>query len=782
MNSDMILTFAILAVATLLFVTEWLRADLVALMVLVAVVVAGLISPTEAISGFSNTAVVTIWSIYILSAGLARTGVSTLLGKQIVRYSQRSEQRLITILMSSTAFISAIMNINGAAAMFLPVTIDIARRTKRSASRLLMPMAYGALIGGMLVLFGTASNLVVNGIIREAGLPSLQFFSFTPIGLVVLAVVLLYMNIIGHRLLPVRQTPQSHAKNGTNGRDLHSLYGIEERLAFLTIPANNPLVGKTIAQSRIGHILGMNVLRIERANGQRYSPTVDMTLDAGDRLLALGRLDQLNQLTQAPLFETEEDVPAIESVLCNQIAMAEFQINEGSSLCGQTLASAAFRDQYHVNVIAIRREERVFRTKLEQVRLQTGDFLLVEGWRGRLEKLCEQANFQFIDPCDAEGYRLEEHLLYIHLPEGSALAGKTLEELKLSAVYSISILTIKRGDAEWVLPGADTRLEEGDQMIISGHPDDIEALDGLRMLQIEPEADVKLAELEDDNFTIVEVIISPHGTLSEKTLQDLHFREKYDISVLAIWHGDRPYRTAIADLPMQKGDALLCYGRRERFEMLAKEPDFIVMRMDVQEKPRLRKAPIAAAIMLAVIVIVIADWLPIYIAAIGGASLMVITGCLTMDEAHQSIEWKAIFLIAAMLPLGLAIQKTGGALLLADTVINAVGVYGNMAILAGLMLMTAILNIFIPSKVTAVVMTPIALATAAELGVSPYPFIMGVAYMAAACFLTPVSHAANMLVMSPGGYRYTDYVKNGIPIALIVFVVSFLMMPFVFPF
>jgi di/tricarboxylate transporter len=175
MNTDMLMTFAILAVATLFFITEWLRADLVALMVLVAVVVAGLISPTEAISGFSNSAVVTIWSIYILSAGLARTGVSTLLGKQIVRYSQRSERRLITILMSSTAFISAIMNINGAAAMFLPVTIDIARRTKRSASRLLMPMAYGALLGGMLVLFGTASNLVVNGIIREAGLPSLQF-------------------------------------------------------------------------------------------------------------------------------------------------------------------------------------------------------------------------------------------------------------------------------------------------------------------------------------------------------------------------------------------------------------------------------------------------------------------------------------------------------------------------------------------------------------------------------------------------------------------------------
>jgi len=183
-----------------------------------------------------------------------------------------------------------------------------------------------------------------------------------------------------------------------------------------------------------------------------------------------------------------------------------------------------------------------------------------------------------------------------------------------------------------------------------------------------------------------------------------------------------------------------------------------------------------------VVAAVLLNWLPIYVAAIAGASLMILTRCLTMEEAYRSIEWQAVFLIAAMLPLGVAMQRTGAAELLAHTVVEAAGPYGPTAVLAGIVLLTLIINQFIPSAVNAVVMTPIALATAAGLGISPYPFVMGIAYAAASSFMTPVSHPANVLVMSPGGYRFSDYMKNGLPITIIVFVVSVLLLPLVFPY
>jgi di/tricarboxylate transporter len=277
-------------------------------------------------------------------------------------------------------------------------------------------------------------------------------------------------------------------------------------------------------------------------------------------------------------------------------------------------------------------------------------------------------------------------------------------------------------------------------------------------------------------------MLSPHTTLAGKTLRDLKFRERYGVSVLAIWRGDRSYRTGLGDIPLTYGDAFLCYGPREKFELLARDPEFVVLRLDVQEKPLVEKAPLAGVIMAGVVGAVLLGWLPIYVAAIAGASLMVLTRCLTMEEAYRSIEWQAVFLIAAMLPLGVAMQRTGAAELLAHSVVQAAGPYGPTAILAGIVLLTLVINQFIPSAVNAVVMTPIALATAAGLGISPYPFVMGIAYAAASSFMTPVSHPANVLVMSPGGYRFSDYMKNGLPITIIVFVVTVVLVPVMFPY
>jgi di/tricarboxylate transporter len=780
---DIALTFGVLLLAIIFFISEIIRPDLAALIVLVLMVVFGLVSPGDALAGFSNPAVVAIWAMFILSSGLARTGVASFLGNQVMRVAGETEKRLLTVLMSSAAVLSAFMNNIGVAAMMLPVTIDIARRTKRVASRLLIPMAYGSLLGGMLVLFGTSSNLVVSGFVENTGLPPLGIFYFTPIGIVIFIVVLIYINLIGHRFLPRRQSPQPISPTQTPpSQDLKSLYGLEERLATLVLPEDSLLAGKTLAESRISRVLGLNILSVQRKNKKRLAPEAHLVLEGGDCLLALGRLDQIEKIIRSPMFFIEKEVPTITRLLSENLRLAEINITYHSEFVGKTLVSAGFRQKYGVNVLANRRRDLIRRTNLQNMALESGDTLLVEGLEEKLQNLADQPGYRILSLDELRDYHLEDRLLFIDIPEGSALAGQTLADARLGAAYGITVLDIIRGGQETLFPEPGMQLEANDQLIVSGHPIDIEVLNGLQKIQIEKNVKFQLSEMENGVLSFVEVILSPYTSLVGKTLKQIRFREKFNVSVLAIWHGDRPYRSGLQDLALQYGDAFLCYGTREGFELLAKERDFIVLRQDVQEKPRLKKAPIAGLIMLAVVAVVILQWLPISIASIGGAALMVLTRCITMEEAHKSIDWKAIFLIAAMMPLGFAMRDSGAAKLLADFVVQIAGPYGNIAILGGLMGLTLLINPFIPTVVNAVIMTPIGLATAASLGVSPYPFVMGIAYMVAACFMTPVSHPANLLVMSPGGYRFTDYLKNGIPIAVLTLIVSLVLLPLVFPF
>ncbi len=783
MSLDIALTFAILGIAIVLFVTEILRADLVGLLVLVSLVVLGLVSPEEGIAGFANPAVVTIWAVFILSEGLARTGVAGVLGNQVLRLAGKGEGRLLAVLMGSTSGLSAIMNNVGVAAMFLPVTMDIARRTKTAASRLLLPMAYGSLLGGMLTLIGTSSNLVVSDFLREAGLRPLGLFDFTPIGVVITAAAIGYMLLIGRRLLPERHTPQPHsAADGDSQPELRRFYGLEERLAALVIPDGSPLIGKTLLEGRFGRALGLNVLSVERRSGRRHPPERDLVLEACDRLLVLGRLDVIDELAARPTLAVEEDLPTASRLLTEDTGLAELDVTAESMFAGRTVVEMNARHTLGVNVLAVCRGEKVRRTNLDDFLFEPGDRLLLQGAQDRLEGLRDHPGFRRLSAAEADRYHLEERLRFVRIPEGSSLVGRTLKDARLGGAFGIAVLSVMRAGERSRMPEPHLELRAGDLLIVGGRPTDLEVLRGLQGLLIERDTSSDLQELEDGPLALVEVMLSPSTTLVGKTLRQLRFRERYGVSVLAVWRGERPYRTGLGDHPLQFGDALLCYGPHEKFKLLAMDRDLVVLSAEVQERPRLQKAPLAAAIMAAVVGTVVAGWLPISIAAIAGASLMVLTSCLSMDEAYRAIEWRAVFLIATMLPMGAAMLQTGAAALLAGAVVEAVGPWGPTAILAGITALTLIVNQFIPSAANAVVMTPIALATAAGLGVSPYPFVMGIAYAAAASFMTPVSHPANVLVMSPGGYRFTDYILNGLPLSLIVLAASVALLPLVFPF
>jgi di/tricarboxylate transporter len=319
-------------------------------------------------------------------------------------------------------------------------------------------------------------------------------------------------------------------------------------------------------------------------------------------------------------------------------------------------------------------------------------------------------------------------------------------------------------------------------LLIKGRPEDLQILEGLQSLDIDTEPPPDLAELESEHVGLVEAVLSPRTTLAGRTLRQILFRDKYGLSVLAIWREGRAYRSELRDMALRFGDALLLYGPRERLRMLGQEPDFLVLTEAAQEAPRLNKAPIAVLIMAIVLTPVVLDLLPIAIAALAGVVLMVLTGCLTMGEAYRSIEWKAVFLIAGMLPLGIAMEQTGAASFLAEGMVALVGGLGSLAVLAGLFILAALASQVMPNPAVAVLLAPIALNTAADLGISPYPLMMAVAVSASAAFLSPVGHSANVLVMGPGGYRFADYTKVGIPLTLVVLMVVVVVVPIFWPF
>jgi di/tricarboxylate transporter len=281
---------------------------------------------------------------------------------------------------------------------------------------------------------------------------------------------------------------------------------------------------------------------------------------------------------------------------------------------------------------------------------------------------------------------------------------------------------------------------------------------------------------------IYEVLLAPRSRLVGNTLTDIQFREKYHLTVLAILRDGRPLRTGLAELPLRFGDTLLVQGPRHNVRILQREADFVVLGdVDAMPAMRTRKAPLAVGFLVLMLVPVVAGWLPIAASALLAGVLMVITGCLTMDEAYQSIEWQAVFLVAGTLPLGIAMENTGTAQFLADLMVSAVGGLGPMALLAGFYILTNLLTQFMSNAASTVLIAPIAIQAAQQVGGNPYTLLMAVAEAASAGFLTPVAHQSNVLVMGPGGYRFGDYFKVGLPLDLLVFGVILVVLPIFWP-
>ncbi|MGD9411571.1 MAG: SLC13 family permease, partial [Desulfobacterales bacterium] len=773
MTPEIILVLAILIIAVILLITEKIPMEVTALLSLGAVTLTGLVTPAEALSGFSNPAVVTVWAVFILSGGLTRTGVANVIGHYVLRLAGSSEARMIVVIMVSAGVMSAVMNNVAVAALMLPVVMDIARQTGSPPSRLLMPLAYGSLLGGLTTQIGTPPNILVSEALREAGLKSFTFFDFTPVGLAIMFVGIAVMVVIGRGLLPRRDVAEELTQSKTV--DWESQYDIDEQLFNIRIPPDSLLINKTLAESRLGSALGWHVIGIVRNNQIRSAPGPTEILQAGDELTVEGRIENLSELKNWRQLSIDESGLDIEEPYSDDIKLGEIIIAGNSPLVGKTLNTVGFRGRFNANVLAIGRSGRIRRTNLQDIPLERGDVLLIAGHHQQLaefENISGIEQFRFVSRSELiDSYHLHERLMIMTVPPDSAMIGKTLKESRLGESLGSRVLGIMRGDDPILMPEPWEALQANDRLVVEGRLSDFEILKELEKLIIERRTRPAIKALVSADVGLVEAILSPHTTLVGKTLRQLNFREKYGLSVLAIWRQGKAYRSNLRDMALQFGDALLLLGPRDKLRMLGREPEFIVLTETAQEEVRREKMKLSLSIMGIVLLPVIIGWVPIYIAAVIGAALMVLCGCLSMDEAYRQIEWKAVFLIAGLLPLGTALDQTGAAKLIAEGVVAFVGPFGPRAVMLGLVALTFLATCFVPTAALVVLMAPIVLNTSTNMGLSPHALMMAVAMAASASLMTPISHPANILVMGPGGYRFMDYLKIGGLVTLAVLIV-----------
>ena len=782
MTLDIAIVLIILGISLILFISEVIRMDLVALLVLGALALTGLVTAEEAFDGFSNGAVITVWAMFILSEGLTRTGIADIIGRQVMKLGGRREFSMILVIMITGAVLSAFMNNIGVAALMLPVVVDVARRTRIPASRLLMPLAYSTLLGGLMTMIGTPPNLLISESLKRFGFEPFKLFDFTPIGGAVMAVGVIFVALFGRFLLP-KQIAE-HGKH-VSQRSLRAQYKLHERTFMMRVPTNSILVGKTLAESRIGTSTGLIILALVRQGRSEPLPSRQTVLRGGDGILVQGRVDQFRELRRWSDLVIEREAPVLKSMVASKIAYAEVTISDTSPLVSELVRHAAFRTRFNVSVVGLRRRNQYRLTNLAYVPLRKGERVLVQGEIDAVAQLEKFSDFTDVGLLKGERldeqYRTDERMFVVRLPKESDLAGASLKKSRLPDVFDFRIVAIFRDSALTVMPRGDEILIGGDLLLIEGQPSDLDVLRGLQDFEIETSVPANLGAFESERLTLMDATLDPRSTLAGLTVGELNFRERYGIELAGIWREGEMVGTDIADERLQIGDALLLLGPRERLKLLSTDSDFLILTPLGQKPPDTRRAPLAAFIMLAVVVSVMMGKAPISVAAVVGGSIMVLTGCLNMEQAYRAIDWRAIFLIAGMLPLGTAMADSGAATYLAGQVMSLLGDAGPWPVIMGLYVLTAMATMIIPTAALVVLMAPIVLSAMGDMGLRPETAMMAVAMAASASFTSPISHPANILVMGPGGYRFIDYLKVGVPLTIVVFITVMVLLPILWP-
>ena len=767
--------FALLAAMVVLFLTEKLPVDLTAFLGLVVLIFGGYLTPAEAFTGFSSPAVITMLSVFIVGAALLETGVADLVGGRIHRIVGDSEVRLILVLMIVCGVLSAFMNNIAATAVLMPAVAAIARSSGIPPSRLFMPLAFGAILGGTTTLVGTPPNIVAAQLMAERGLEPFSLFDFTPIGVALLGVGCVFMVTVGRRLLPSRADRGPAAKT----TDLTQVYQLQERLFSIRIPRDSKLDGETLAETRLGNTLGVKVLSILRDGRQRLAPEASTLLHGGDVLLVDGSAGDIEELLRLQSLEIEKaDVEELPSPAAGVIGVTA-NIPADSAFVGHTIRELELRRRFGLVVIGVRHEGLVHRTHLADRRLVEGDDLLALAAEEDAQRLADDPALDQFELSQEILHDLGDEIHLIGIPETSSLAGSTIGSSRLAELVGLTIAGVVRGGALRLAVEPDEILNAGDQLLVIADPARILSLSELGDVEVERD---RTGSVESDEVGMVEAAVAPRSTIAGSTLKELGFQQRYGVLAVAIWRQGQPIHVDFNDTPLLFGDALLLHGRRERLRQLASDPDFVVLGEADAAHRNTRRAPHAFACLLLMIALVASGYQPIHVAAFTAASLALLLGTLSMAQSYRAIEWRAIFLVAAVLPAGLAMERTGAALLLAEGVSVIGGAGGSYALLAALVVLASLLSQGLDGAPAVVLMAPVVLGTAEALDVSARPLMMGVSLAASAAFMTPFSHKANLLVMGAGGYRSSDYLKLGTPLTIVVWAMIVLMVPLFFPF
>ena len=592
----------------------------------------------------------------------------------------------------------------------------------------------------------------------------------------------LFVALFGRFLLPKK--PVEHDK-AVSQRSLRTRYKLHERTFLTRIPHDSILVGKTLAESRIGASTGLIILSLIRDGRSETLPGRQTVIRGGDGILVQGRVDQFRELRRLSDLVIEREAPVLKSMVSSKVAYAEVTIADGSPLDGELIRDAGFRARFNVVVVGVMRRGGYRMSNLAYVPLKSGDRVLVQGETEAVEQLERFSDFAAAEIVSddrlSESYHADERLFVLRLPKESDLVGATLAKSRLGDVFDFRVLAVFREGKLRVMPRGDDELGGGDLLLVEGQPADLDVLRGLQDLEIDTSVPAKLGAFDSGRLTLMDATLDPRSSLAGRTVGELNFRERYGIELAGIWREGETVRTDLSDERLQVGDALLLLGPRDRLQLLDSDSDFLILTPLGKKPPDTRRAPIAAAIMLGVVVSVMLGYAPIAIAAVVGCTFMVLTGCLSMEQAYRAIDWRAIFLIAGMLPLGFAMQDTGAAVYLAEQVMQLLGDAGPWAVIMGLYILTAMATMIIPTAALVVLMSPIVLSAMADMGVRPETAMMAVAMAASASFTSPISHPANILVMGPGGYRFVDYLKVGVPLTIVVFITVMLLLPILWP-
>jgi di/tricarboxylate transporter len=630
----MVLTFAILIITIIFFVFGRLRADIVALLALLALFLAGVIDLNQALAGFSDPTVIMIAALFVVGDGLSRTGVTAWLGQRMLALAGRSKLRLLVVLMIGTALLSAFISNTGTVATLMPAVTSAAWLIGSLPSKFLMPLAFAANTGGLLTLTGTPPNIIVNETLASAGYAGFGYFEFALVGLPLLVVAVGFMVIVGQRLLPAHQVGERPPDLGQSVAQLAEDYTLGGTLFWLRVRYGSPLVGKTLAQAALGRDYGVNVLRVAKAPASTQRSR-----------WPAGRPRPATWLSRERFQPDQEPLPGPETAI------------------------------------------------------HARDVLLVSGSQEAMDRLMVRFNLG-VQPADSDDGELAEMLLS----------------------YEVGV---------------------------------------------------------------AEVLLTPRSAYVGRSLGQAHFAEKYNVLILSVRRGGRHIKPQ--EVRLRFGDALLVRGRWADIDLLRNEArNFVVVgspeamaRQVVELSPQ---AIVAVASLLGMIALMVSGLVPTVIAALIAAMAMILGGCLNMNQAYRAISWRSVVLIAAMIPMSIALQVSGGAEFLANGLVNSLGAISPLALMAGVFLLTTALSQVISNSATAILVAPIVLQASLTLGVSPYPMIMAVAISASTAFLTPIGTTTNLMVSAPGAYSFNDFIRVGAPLIVLFLLVTLILVPQIWPF